>query len=296
MEGVLVASITPRIRGSATVDVEGLCALAEFYQRHHVSGIVAFGTTGEFTHFAAEEKLRALRALTRVSAVPVLINVSDSCFDTTVAMARSAAESGAAAALVLPPTFFRYSQADLEHYFLMVAEAVGDRLPLYLYNIPAFTGALEAETAVRLIDTGRFAGIKDSSGETAFIERVLRAGVGRLYLGADGLIATYRPRGASGAVSGIAAAVPELMVALDAAAMKGDAERTATLQALLLPFIERFLSMPIPMLVKQACEWRGLPAGEHSIPLSNERGQQMREHHEWFEPWLARVLTEVNHR
>lgn len=296
MEGVLVASITPRIRGSATVDVEGLCALAAFYQQHGVSGVVAFGTTGEFAHFPADEKLRALRALTRAIELPVLINVSDSCFDTTVAMAKRSAEYGAAAALVLPPTFFRYSQGDLEHYFLKVSEAVGDLLPLYLYNIPAFTGALEAETAVRLIDTGRFAGIKDSSGDTAFVERVLRAGVGRLYLGADGLIATYRARGASGAVSGIAAAVPELLVALDAAAMQGDADRTATLQALLVPFIDRFLSMPIPMLVKQACEWRGLPAGAHSIPLSNEREQQIRAHHEWFEPWLAAVLTEVNGR
>jgi dihydrodipicolinate synthase/N-acetylneuraminate lyase len=291
LDGILVASITPRIPGSAHIHLEAWQQLLAFFEQHSTVGTILFGTTGEFPHFSPDAKLEALRALAKHTRRPLLLNVSDSCFDSSVSMALRAADAGAAAVVLLPPSYFRYSQHDLIHYFLAFAELVAERIPVYLYNIPALAGPLEAETALQLAASGRFAGIKDSSGDPEIVAKLLHGGVGRLYLGADGLIARFRPLGASGAASGIASALPELMVALDQAAIQGDLPRTQQLHALLEEFLSRFLALPIPILIKEACSWRGLPAGPHSVPLSPERQERLRLHREWFQSWLPQVLA-----
>ena len=99
------------------------------------------------------------------------------------------------------------------------------RAPVYLYNIPQFTNAIPSEVIEELLASGAFAGIKDSSGDWESFERLLALREKhpfQLMVGNDVIYRRARAAGADGIVSGVAAAVPELLVALDRAIVAKD--------------------------------------------------------------------------
>ena len=94
---------------------------------------------------------------------------------------------------------------------------------IFLYNIPFFTNEIAIETATSLLATGLFAGIKDSSGQYGYFERLLAVSKEKpftLLVGNDRIYTRARQAGAHGIVSGVACVVPELLVALDRAIQK----------------------------------------------------------------------------
>ena len=52
----------------------------------------------------------------------------------------------------MPPYFFRYSQADVEEFFLCFAREAGGRTPLFLYNIPFFTTEIGIDVHTMSVD------------------------------------------------------------------------------------------------------------------------------------------------
>ena len=77
--------------------------------------------------------------------MPVVFNCSHSTFDGSVELAQAADASGAAAVLMMPPHFYRYTQAHIAGFYRQVAEAAELRIPLLLYNIPQFTTEIVLE-------------------------------------------------------------------------------------------------------------------------------------------------------
>ena len=65
----------------------------------------------------------------------------------------------------MPPYFFPYAQTEVREFYLRLADRIAGAIPIFLYNIPFFTTAISVETSCELLTTGRFAGIKDSSGD-----------------------------------------------------------------------------------------------------------------------------------
>ena len=73
------------------------------------------------------------------------------------------------------------------------------------------------ETALDLLSSGLFAGIKDSSGDYEYFARLLTLRDQKplsLLVGSDRIFKRARQAGADGIISGVACAVPELLVAL----------------------------------------------------------------------------------
>ena len=66
-----------------------------------------------------------------------------------------------------------YSQREIEEFHMQFARETGDAVPILLHNFPQVTSKLEFELMRKLIDTGRFAGIKDSSGDWPLFEQLL---------------------------------------------------------------------------------------------------------------------------
>ena len=101
-----------------------------------------------------------------------------------------------------------------------MAGRIGGAVPILLYNIPLFTSEIPVETSCELLASGRFAGIKDSSGDLESFSRLLaqkETTPFTLLVGADGIYTRARCAGADGIVSGVACAIPELLLALDRA-------------------------------------------------------------------------------
>jgi 4-hydroxy-tetrahydrodipicolinate synthase len=262
-----------------------------------VNGIALFGSTGEFLHFSNDERSRLLYLAVKRSHVPVMAGVSDSTLAGAVQLAREASSAGAASLLLMPPYFFRYQQAEVREFYLQFMRALGRCPPVLLYNIPIFSNEIAVETARDLLTTELFGGIKDSSGSLGYLTslQALRPERSfRLLVGSDALFTAGRQAGADGVVSGVACAVPELLVGLDRAIVGGDRTRIQQFEARLREFLSWTELFPTPVLVKAATAIRGINVGPPAGPLSSESSHRLSEFAEWFRAWLPGLQEETS--
>jgi dihydrodipicolinate synthase/N-acetylneuraminate lyase len=163
LAGVSVAAITPRRESGHEIDLGAALDVIDYLAASGVAGVAVLGTTGEFVHFDFEERTRFTAFAAKRTKLPVIANVSHSTLDGALELAAAACDAGAAALLLMPPYFFRYSQQDIERFYLDFAREAPSAAPILLYNIPFFTTPIEPGAACRLLATGLFAGIKDST-------------------------------------------------------------------------------------------------------------------------------------
>ena len=169
-------------------------------------------------------------------------------------------------------------------FYLRFAAQFGGGIPAYLVNIPP-EAAIEIETALDLLRGGEFAGIVDPEAKAAQF-----AALDAAYLsGDDRNLAASRAGGAHGVVSSSASAVPELVVALDAAVMAGASGRVEQLGAMMAEFLAWADEFPFPVIVKVAAGVRGVKVGAQSVPLPPTRQRRLDAFREWFAGWSAEL-------
>ena len=107
-------------------------------------GAVVFGTTGEATSFAVDERIALLEAALEagIPADRLLIGTGCCALTDTVRLTRHAVEAGSAGVLVLPPFYYKgVSDEGLAASYAEVIERVGSsRLVIYLYPFPKLSG------------------------------------------------------------------------------------------------------------------------------------------------------------
>ncbi|HYL78841.1 MAG TPA: dihydrodipicolinate synthase family protein [Bryobacteraceae bacterium] len=295
LEGIFVAAVTPRRAQEHCIDLGATLELIDFLGASGVAGIALLGSTGEFVHFAIDDRRHMVNLAAKRSRVPLLVNVSYSTLDGAIELARDAAAAGVAGVMLMPPYYFRQSHQSIRGFYRTFAAEVGEATPIYLYNIPACTTEIDSALAAELLSTGLFAGIKDSSGSLDYF-RALQQQAAKtpftLFAGHERIYRQCKEMGAQGIVSGVASALPELMVALDRALAAGAEEKAAHLETLLAEFLERVEIFPWPAGVKHAARQRKLKTGALAAPLGPEGERKLAEFGEWFEDWLPGVLRE----
>jgi 4-hydroxy-tetrahydrodipicolinate synthase len=292
LAGVFASAITPRRADSQDPDVSGLLDLLDFLSDSGANGICLFGATGEFLNYSFSERQRLVYLAVKRSRVPLMVGVSHSTIAGSIQLADEAISSGADALILMPPYFFRYSQREIEEFYVQFAKETGDAVPLLIHNFPQVTSSLELDLVCKLIDTGRFSGIKDSSGDWPFFEQLLefrRARPFALFTSDDRTAAAALRAGADGLISGVACAVPELLTGLARAVSSGDAAQADALNARLLEFIEWTEKFPFPIAIKRAVELRGQKSSPPLTPLALETKQALDEFSAWFTAWLPQT-------
>jgi dihydrodipicolinate synthase/N-acetylneuraminate lyase len=180
---------------------------------------------------------------------------------------------------------------------LQFIEFIEQRIPAYLYNAPAFTNPISESLAQRLLDTGLFAGIQDSSGDWELFQKLneLRHRLDfRLLSGNERIYARSRASGACGVVSGVAAAVPELIVAMDGAMREGRQDRVKVLDEELQRFLDWISKFPATIGIKQAAVLRGWNQEHFAVPLDEDDLADLDRFRAWFRDWLPGVLKECS--
>ena len=282
--GAMAAVIAPRRENGHTIDISLALDILDFVNDRGVNGAAVLGATGEFIHYDVEERMRLAQMSVRRSRTPVIVNVSHSTVEGAVLLARNATEVGATALLLMPPHFFRHSQEGIIAYYQEFARQTAGLAPALLYNLPFFTTGMEAATACAILETGRFAGIKDSSGDTGIFDALhaLRQRIPfRLLLGNDRLLASHRTL-ADGVISGCACGVPELIVGIDRAATRGDKDVLARRAALLDAFIQKIDPFPTPFGIQLTLAARGFPKAAPPLPIGPSAQRLADEFAEWF--------------
>jgi 4-hydroxy-tetrahydrodipicolinate synthase len=285
--GVIAAAVTPHGKRGDDPDIGATLELIDFLCTAGVQGIALLGSTGEFVNLNSDDRVRLVYLAVKRSRVPVLAGVSHSTLDGALALGREATAAGAAGLLLMPPYFFRYRQPEIREFYLRFTD-MSRGAPVYLYNIPAFSSGISSQTAVELLSTGRFAGIKDSSGDWDSFQALNQYRQEHPYtllVGHDAIFLQARKAGADGVVSGVACAMPELLLALDRAIAQHDHAEAQRLDVRLHDFLERIERFPTPVAIKAALEARGLKTGSPAVPLAPETQAALEEFRAWFTSW-----------
>jgi 4-hydroxy-tetrahydrodipicolinate synthase len=147
---------------------------------------------------------------------------------------------------------------------------------------------MSADLLTKLLESGFFAGIKDSSGDWE-IFTALKELHGRLpfqlLVGHDRMYARALQEGTDGLVSGAAAAIPELVVAI---------QKSGGTQNDLIARLDEFLDwvdqFPATVVIKEAAEARRWVQSTVALPLSQHTEQRLAEFRTWFSGWLPGTL------
>ncbi len=294
LRGVFASAVTPHRPNSHEPDFSGSLDLLDFLAQAGVQGICLFGETGEFFDYSLDQRQRVVYLGVKRSRVPLIAGVSHSTLDGAVQLAGEAIASGADGLLLMPPFFFPYSQREIEEFYMQFADQVGDAVPIVMHNLPQCTSKLEIATVQKLLATGLFAGINDSSGDWQYLEQLLvlkRERAVAVLNGSDQLAAQALNAGADGLISSAACAVPELLVSLARALPEG----REPLNARLLEFTAWAEKFPHPVAVKRAVALRGQKSGPELTPLARETRQEVDQFSRWFGEWLPLAKKAAAH-
>ncbi len=238
--GIIPPLVTP-LCGRDALDLLGLQRLIEHVLVGGVSGIFILGTTGEAPSLSYRLRRELIRETCRLVAgrVPILVGITDTSFVESVNLARHAADVGASALVLATPYYFPAGQTELTDYIKnMVAELP---LPLVLYNMPSLTKVwFDFETLQQLADISQIIGIKDSSGDLTYFERLMHLRHQRpdwsIMIGPEALLPEAMALGGDGGVAGGANVFPRLFVGCYNAITAGQTVQVAALRQLIDQF------------------------------------------------------------
>jgi dihydrodipicolinate synthase/N-acetylneuraminate lyase len=248
--------------------------------------------TGEYVHFDVPDRMQALKMAIRRSRVPVLVNVSHSTLDGAIALADDALSSGAAGVLLLPPCFYPYHEEQLTEFYLSFRKSVAAEMPAYLYNHPFCGNRISERMARQLLASGQFTGLIDAGG--TLLESPIEPG--RVWLAGDRVYLDACRRGAAGCVSPVAAALPELLVALDRAIRSQSESRAGLLNSYLQEFLARSERLPPLAGIMVTAAARGWKLTDPPVPLNTCTRHARDQFLEWVRGWLPALNRAVTMR
>ena len=224
--GIITPLITP-LTPDHTLDLPGLARLIDHVAAPPVDALFILGSTGEAPSLPRpiREQLIQHAAQFLDGRLPLLVGVTDTCQQNTIALGRFAADHGAAGLVLAPPFYFNLAEQETAHYLAETARQLP--LPVLLYHIPACTHAhMSAQTFRKLFDHPNILGIKDSSADINFFKTLTQNlppdNTLSILVGPEQLLDDALSAGAHGGVPGSANLYPALYRDMYQAARFGD--------------------------------------------------------------------------
>ena len=272
LNGIMPPLTTP-FTGDGSLDLGALKANVARYNETGLAGYVALGSNGEAVHLSSGERRRVIEAIAQSASSEHTIIAGVNALSTRAAIeaTRAAADSGAEAALVITPYFYKSSMTAtvLTRFYTEVADQ--SPVPLLIYNVPQNTGlVIEPAAIAALAEHQNIVGVKDSSGNMAAISDTIRRTPSSFAVmtGYGGILYPSLVMGARGAVLGVACAAPGACVELYEAVKAGEHTRARELQNRLAPLSHAVTAQFGVAGLKAAMDMTGLAGGEPRAPLT----------------------------
>ena len=276
--GIFPALVTPFTR-DGEVDEVALRRLVRFCMPH-VDGFVPCGTTGEFVYMSPQERQRVLEVVIEEvrGEKPVIAGTGAASTREAIELAKRAHEAGASACLVVTPYFLHPSDKGVYQHFYEIARSVD--IPIILYNIPQTVDRyLPREVIEDLADIPNIVGLKDSSGNLAYMLEVLEFAGDRIAIlvGHDEVVLPALAGGASGMILASAQVFPEIWQQLYNAVQEGDLSTARKLQMSVQKLARIFCRHGGAVAVKAALNMMGIEVGRPRRPLKGVGGALVHE-------------------
>lgn len=221
-EGVYTAIITP-FTTEGSVDWEALDRLVDRQIEGGVQGLVPVGTTGESPTLSADEHLEVIqRVYTRAAGkVQTIAGTGANSTREAIELTQGALEIGCEGTLQVTPYYNKPSDKGLLEHFMAVADL---GLPVVLYNVPGRSGkALSIDLILQCAAHPKVVAVKEAGGSVDRVSQLLARQPDLCVLsGDDPLTLPMMSVGAKGVISVASNLLPERVVDVVSAALKGD--------------------------------------------------------------------------
>ncbi|MBV9027120.1 MAG: dihydrodipicolinate synthase family protein [Candidatus Eremiobacteraeota bacterium] len=237
-KGIWAAVVTPIDRSYSHDILRAVAYYRDLLQRG-CDGINLLGTTGEAMSFSRDQRRRFMEAVAQrgLPMERVMAGTGAASLQDAVALTRCAFSNRFAAALVMPPFFFRDATGDgiVAFFDALFAQTNPPPKGVLLYNFPRMSGiTFRPDLVDRLLAEfpGIVAGMKDSSNDGRLQSEVIARHPDFAVLpGSERDLLAAKRRGAFGCISGSVALWPELAQRVwsggdDEASERLDAART----------------------------------------------------------------------
>jgi len=253
-----------------------------------VHGVTPLGSTGEFAYLNSDERAAVVRISIEAAAgrVSVVAGVAATATADAVAQARRYASLGADGILAILESYFPLKDAQVEEYFLAVADAVD--VPVVLYTNPQFQRTdLTLDVIARLAEHPRIRYIKDASTNTGRLLSIMnRCERLKVFSASAHIPAAVMLIGGVGWMAGPACIIPRQSVRLYDLCRAGRWAEAMELQRKLWRINEVFARFNLAACIKVALQHQGYEVGD-PVPPQRPLGADERR-------VIAAVLDEVS--
>jgi 4-hydroxy-tetrahydrodipicolinate synthase len=270
IQGSIVALVTPMTDDGA-VDERSLKKLVEFHIEQGTDALVPVGTTGESATLDEDEHCYVIKTVVDTAAgrIPVIAGTGANCTREAINLTLMAKQVGADACLLVTPYYNKPTQEGLFLHYKAVAEAVD--IPQILYNVPGRTAVdLLPETVSRLSKIPNIVGVKEATGKLERVKQIreLTGADFAIYTGDDATSREFCLLGGNGSITVSGNVAPKLVHEMLTAALRGDTELAAEIDAKLSGLHHSLFIQSNPIPVKWAVAEMGLMGKGIRLPLT----------------------------
>jgi 4-hydroxy-tetrahydrodipicolinate synthase len=186
-------------------------------------GVALFGTTGEGSEFAVEDRTQAVDGVIAASVPPsrLIVSIGALAIPDVVRLAHHALDRGVDSLLLMPPCVYRSGITDegtFRFYATVIDRIARSDLRLCLYHFPDICGVPLTPAVIRRLDQnypGIISGIKDSGGDLDYTDALIRRFSHlSIFTGTEIHLPQALAAGARGTICGLGNAMPRLMRAM----------------------------------------------------------------------------------
>jgi 4-hydroxy-tetrahydrodipicolinate synthase len=233
-----------------------------------VHGLTPLGSTGEFAYLNAAQRETVVRATIEAAGkrVPVIAGVASTATADAVAQAKTYQRLGADGILAICEAYFPLKDAQVEHYFQTIADAVD--IPVVLYTNPNFQRSdLTLDVIGRLAQHPRIRYIKDASSNTGRLLSIMhRAPAMKVFSASAHIPAAVMLIGGVGWMAGPACIVPRQSVRLYDLCRTQQWDEAMKLQRELWRINEAFARFNLAACIKAGLQIQGYAVGDPVPP------------------------------
>ena len=256
------------------VDTEGrikrdvLARLCDDLIKAGVHGLTPLGSTGEFAYLSREQRVAVVQTSIEAAGkrVPVIAGVASTATADAVKQAQAYQKLGADGILAICEAYFPLKDAQVEHYFHAIADAVD--IPVVLYTNPNFQRSdLTLDVIGRLAQHPRIGYIKDASSNTGRLLSIMhRAPSMKVFSASAHIPAAVMLIGGVGWMAGPACIVPKQSVKLYELCHAQKWDEAMKLQRQLWQINEAFARFNLAACIKAGLQIQGYDVGDPVPP------------------------------
>jgi len=274
LQGIFTPNIVP-LDDQGNINESETRRYVDWLIDHGVHGLYPNGSTGEFTRFTAEERIRIIEIIVDQTAgrVPVLAGAAEANARETIRACERYADLGVRAVAIVSPFYYKLSPDGVYAYFKEIADH--SPVDVTLYNIPMFASPIDVPTVQRLSEEcPRIVAIKDSSGDLPHMMRMItKVRPNRpefsFLTGWDPALMAMMLIGCDGGTNATSGVVPEITRKLYDLTQAQRIDEACDLQYRLLELFDAMIySSEFPEGFRAALQLRGIQTGRGRQPQS----------------------------